>query len=539
MFHSSSLSVSLVDLTFAYPGAEPVLDGVTATFPRGRTGLIGSNGSGKSTLFRLIAGELRPSSGSLTVPGGGPVGYLPQNLTLRADATVADLLGASAVLTAIAAVEAGDADPAHFEVIGDDWDLAERLVARLASVVGSLDGDDVLSRTVGTLSGGETILTALVGLEVARTPVVLLDEPTNNLDSDARGRLYRLLETWRGVLVVASHDPALLESMDATAELRAGALTLFGGPFSAYREALAVEQEAATQAVRTAEQRVRAEWRQRTEAQTRAARSTRQGKARATKGEAHIAMDWRQNRAEKAQGGGKALQDAREASARAALTEAEARLRADARLRLELPDPGVGNGRRLAELRGTGDDPAQRIVLAGPERAALVGPNGVGKTSLLLHLVAGVHLSGAATARALTNRIGYLPQRLAGLDDRSSPLAAVGAAAPHVPDRDLRNRLASFGLPGDLAHRPLGALSGGERFRVALATLLLAEPPHQLLVLDEPTNNLDLATVDALVDALAAYRGGLLVVSHDGAFLERLALDRMIRLDAEGSLTEI
>ena len=548
MFHDhSSSAVSLAGLTFAYPGADPVLDGVTATFARGRTGLIGANGSGKSTLFGLITGDLRPNAGSLTIHGGGPVGYLPQNLTLRADATVADLLGASGVLTAIAAVEAGDPDPAHFDAIGEEWDLAERLTARLASVVGSLDAGDVLGRPVGTLSGGETILTALVGLEVARTPVVLLDEPTNNLDADARGRLYGLLDAWRGTLVVASHDPALLELMDATAELRAGALTLFGGPFSAYREAVAVAQEAAAQAVRTAEQRVRAEQRQRIEAQTRAARSARQGKARAAKGEAHIAMDWRQNRAEKAQGGTRALQDAREASAREVLTEAEARLRPDARLALVLPDPRVGSGRRLAELRGVGEA-ASTIAIAGPERVALVGPNGVGKTTLLRRLVGGVRSGSVeeggfarvgASARALTDRIGYLPQRLDGLDGGSSPLAAVGAAAPHVADRDLRNRLASFGLPGDLASRPIDALSGGERFRVALATLLLAEPAHQILVLDEPTNNLDLATVDALVNALTAYRGGLLVVSHDEVFLRRLALGRTIRLAPDGSLTEV
>ncbi|MFT3878021.1 MAG: ATP-binding cassette domain-containing protein [Propioniciclava sp.] len=531
---ATSPAVTLAALTFAYPGAARVLDGLSATFGAGRTGLVGSNGVGKSTLFRLIAGEFRPTSGSLTVHGGGPVGYLPQTLTLRTDATVADLLGVRPTLDALAAIERGEIEPELFDTVGDDWDIAERSIARLDAVSSSLVGADVLDRPVATLSGGETILVALLGLELARTPVVLLDEPTNNLDADARARLYALVDGWRGALIVASHDVALLDRMDATAELRAGSLTVFGGGFSAFCEALAVEQDAARQAVRTAEQRLRAEKRQRIEAQTKQSRSERQGKARATKGEARIAMDWRQNRAEKSQAGNRQLQAAREAEAASALADAEARLRADDRLRLELPDPGVGSGRRLAELRGTNG----AIVLAGPERIGLVGANGVGKTTLLRSLAEGRPSHLEASAVAFTERIGYLAQRLDGLDDAASALAQVGAAAPHVPDRELRNRLARFGLAGDLTVRPVGALSGGERFRVALARVLLADPPCQLLVLDEPTNNLDLSTVDALVDAVASYRGGLLVVSHDQAFLDRLNLDRTLRLTADAELLD-
>lgn len=124
-------------------------------------------------------------------------------------------------------------------------------------------------------------------------------------------------------------------------------------------------------------------------------------------------------------------------------------------------------------------------------------------------------------------------------DDDASALELVGAAAPSVPTRDLRNRLARLLLRGDTVHRPVRTLSGGERFRVALARLLLADPPPQLLVLDEPTNDLDLTTVDQLVAALAAYRGALLVVSHDDAFLARLALDRMLELDRTGDLREV
>lgn len=528
----TSAAITLDRLTFAYPGGDPVLDGLSATFVGARTGLIGANGTGKSTLLRLITGELEPTSGRLSV--WGEVGHLPQNLILRTDAQVADLLSVRAVLDALDALEAGDVDPAHFDTIGDAWDAEERSLARLAAVVGTLGEPGDLRRPVGTLSGGEIMLTALLGLERARTPIVLLDEPTNNLDADARQRLYALVDGWHGTLVIASHDVALLDRLDATAELRHGSLRMFGGGHSAFTEALAVEQDAARQAVRTAEQRVRSQQRQRIDAQTKQARSTRQGKAARDKGDVKVVLDFRQNRAEKSQAADRATHAAREADARSALAQAQDRVREDGALTVQLPDPGVGSGRRLAELRGTD----RTVVLAGPERVALVGRNGVGKTTLLRALVEGRPSPLPADAVPLTDRIGYLAQRLDGLTDASTPLAELTARAPQVPDRELRNALASFGLAGALANRPIGALSGGERFRVALAVLLLAEPAHQLVVLDEPTNNLDLDTVEALIGALDAYRGGLLVVSHDQAFLRRLRLTRILALDADGGLTD-
>jgi ATPase subunit of ABC transporter with duplicated ATPase domains len=208
------------------------------------------------------------------------------------------------------------------------------------------------------------------------------------------------------------------------------------------------------------------------------------------------------------------------------LRGAEARLRSDEHIRVDLPDPDVPASRRLAELPGSRGP----FVVMGPERIAVVGPNGIGKTRLLDDLLAGT------AGRLLTDRIGYLPQRIDGLDEQASVLDNVTA-----PDADaalVRTRLARFLLRGDSVYRPVAALSGGERFRVALARLLLADPPPQLIVLDEPTNNLDLASVDQLVDALRAYRGAVIVISHDDEFLARLDLDRTLSMRLPGVLDE-
>ncbi|OZB89762.1 MAG: ABC transporter, partial [Microbacterium sp. 14-71-5] len=225
-------------------------------------------------------------------------------------------------------------------------------------------------------------------------------------------------------------------------------------------------------------------------------------------------------------------------------------------------------------------DAERSWTIHGPERVALIGRNGVGKTTLLRRLVdaasaptdgapgsgwitvpaadpASVPYSGsmAETAPATadlhgsvesilrtvphTDRIGYLPQRIDGLDETATVVQNVAARAPEIPEKELRNRLARFLIRGAAMDRPVGALSGGERFRVALATLLLADPAPHLVVLDEPTNNLDLDTVDQVVQALRAYRGAVLIVSHDDAFLRRLDLDLTLELDAEGALAEV
>jgi len=512
---AATTSISLTDLGLIWPDGSVALEGITASFGHGRTGLVGLNGSGKSTLLRLLAGELGPTTG--TIQATGEIGYLAQNVTLGVGAAVADLLGIRRQLDALRAILGGDASPEHFDALADRWEVeTEAEDALRAAGLPST----ALDREVGTLSGGETILVAIAGLRLGGTPIVLLDEPTNNLDARARSLLADMVRSWRGTLVVVSHDTELLELMDHTAELHEGALTMFGGPYSHYLAQLGAEQDAAKQAERTAEQAVRLEKRQRIEAETKLAHRARKARTDyANKRAPKIVMNGRRSFAEVSAGKLRTEFDGKVADARAALEEAERRVRDAAFIQIDLPDPGVAAGRRLAEL--TIDD--RTVVIQGPERVALTGPNGAGKTTMLEALVGGEGL--------LTERIGYLPQRLDGLDENATVLQNVAAAAPSVTEGELRNRLARFLIRGDAVGRAVSTLSGGERFRVALARLLLADPPPQLLVLDEPTNNLDAQSVTQLVDALAGYRGAVLVVSHDRSFLDRL--DVKVRLELE------
>ncbi|GIT79045.1 ABC transporter ATP-binding protein [Leifsonia sp. LS1] len=525
----SITSITLHDVAFDWPDGASALTGVSGTFAPGRTGLVGRNGAGKSTLLRLIAGVLTPTSGHVDTVG--EVGYLPQTLTLDGGATVARLLGIDGVLTAIAAVESGDVDPQHFDTIGDDWDIEARADEALHRI-GFSAAD--LGRRVAALSGGQAMLIALTGLRLARTPITLLDEPTNNLDRPTREVLAGLIDEWPGTLVVVSHDLDLLERMETTTELHAGHLESFGGPYSAWREHRDGAQAAAVQAAPAAQQSLKVEKRQRAEAEVKLARRERTGaKTQRDGGIPKILAGARASKAQNAAGALRGTLDDKVRSAQAAVDAADALVRDEEHIHLVLPDPDVPRGRRIAEFRSG----HRTVVIQGPERVALVGPNGAGKSSLVGRLLGDPEAApGPVDAELLTDRVGYLPQRLDGLDDEANAIDNVRAVAPRTPPGDVRNQLARLLLRGGAPDRPVRTLSGGERFRLSLARLLLADPPAQLLVLDEPTNNLDIASVEHLAEALDAYRGALLIVSHDERFLARVGIDTTLTLDPSGAL---
>ncbi|MDH2426077.1 ATP-binding cassette domain-containing protein [Sphaerisporangium sp. TRM90804] len=525
-------SVTCSALSFHWADGTTVFDGLSVSIGRGRTGLVGANGSGKSTLLRLLAGRLRPAQGSVTV--GGTLAYLPQNITLDTALRVDQALGVAERRAALRAIEAGDVGERHFETVGDDWDIEERTLATL----GSLGlGDVELDRTVGQLSGGETVLLRLAALLLERPDVLLLDEPTNNLDLFARRRLYEAVDSWRsGVLVVVSHDRDLLERVDRIAELRAGSVSWYGGGWSAYQEAVATQQEAAGRMLRAAEADVRRQKRELEETQTKVARRERHNKKMDTQRRAPriVAGELKRSSQESA-GRLRGLQEDRLNEARERREEAADAIRDDAEIRVSLPHTAVPARRavlRLHELRlPFGRLREGELHVNGPERVALVGRNGAGKTTLLRTLTGELApLSGEARTFV---PLRFLPQRLDVLDDELSVTANVARMAPGVTDQHIRSQLARFLFRGARAQQPAGTLSGGERFRAALAATMLAAPAPQLLMLDEPTNNLDLASVRQLTSALHSYEGALVIASHDLPFLKAAGITRWLLLGEE------
>ncbi|MEU8979514.1 ABC-F family ATP-binding cassette domain-containing protein [Streptomyces sp. NPDC048309] len=528
-------SITCTSLSFAWPDGTAVFDELQVAFGPGRTGLVGVNGSGKSTLLKLIAGELTPTGGTVRV--AGEVGYLPQNVTLDTGLRVDEALGIAATRAALHAIEAGDVAEEHFDVVGDDWDVEERALATL----GELGlGHIALDRAIGEVSGGESVLLRLAALLLRRPDVLLLDEPTNNLDLYARRRLYAAVQAWSGVMVVVSHDRELLDLVDQIADLHSGEVAWYGGNFSAYEEALAGEQEAAERMVRVAEADLKKQKRELADAQVKLARRKRYGqKMFEQKREPKIVMGARKRAAQESAGKHRIMHEEKLAEAKERLDDAVEAVRDDDEIRVDLPYTAVPPGRTVLTLEGLELRYGARVDgvfdLRGPERIALIGRNGAGKTTLLRTIAGELDaVSGAARAHV---PLRFLPQRLDVLDDGLTVAENVARFAPAATNNRIRARLARFLFKGAKADQRAATLSGGERFRAALAALMLAEPAPQLLMLDEPTNNLDMASVRQLTTALDSYEGALIVASHDMPFLESIGITRWLLLEG-GELKE-
>ena len=529
----SETSITCSNLSFSWPGETPLFEELSFTIGDGHTGLVAPNGAGKSTLLKLIAGEYRPSAGSVTFEGA--LGYLPQTLPFDAGRTVAEVLGVASVLEALNALAGGDAGDDVFTAIGDDWDVEERTRAQLDRLgLGHIE----LDRRLGSLSGGEVVSLGLAAELLKRPDVLLLDEPTNNLDADARAKLYDVLDDFKGSLLLVSHDRMLLDRMERIAELHRGEIAFYGGNFTAYEESVREAQRVAESSVRNAEQQLKREKRQMQQSRERAARRSSTA-ARNVKdaGLPKIIVGAMKRRAQESAGRIDGVNAARVDDARARLDDAERALRDDPSIVLDLPDTEVPTGRNVFAGRGLRLSRGGRplfgdgidVSIRGPERIALTGPNGAGKTTLL-RVISGELEPDTGTIGRSDGRTAYLSQRLDLLDPDRTVLDSLIAYAPNLSVTRRMHLLAQFLFHGNRIHLPIAALSGGERLRATLACVLYAEPAPQLLLLDEPTNNLDLVSIAQLESALNAYRGAFVVVSHDARFLANIRLDRTMRL---------
>lgn len=497
--------LTLLDAHLAY-GHVPLLDGAGFALEAGeRVGLIGRNGTGKSSLLRVLGGLEPLDDGRLQLQAGTRVAYVAQEPALTAQSTVAEAvaLGLEDVRSLIERYTHGEGDldalQAQIEA-QDGWNWAQRVDETLQRL--QLAPDAV----IGTLSGGLRKRVALAQALVARPDVLLLDEPTNHLDLDAIAWLEALLREFKGSVVVITHDRAFLDAVATRiVELDRGQLRSYPGNFSAY-QALKEEQLAQEAVV-----------------QAKADKLLAQEELWIRKG-----VEARRTRAQ-----GRIVRLERLRAARAARREALGRVRMDVAA-------GQPSGKIVAELedvsKAFGGPPVVShlsVTILRGDKVGLIGPNGAGKTTLLKLILGELAPDSGRVRQGANLQVAYFDQMRDALDldatleDFISPGSEwieIGGKRQHV-----KSYLGDFLFSPARATSPVRSLSGGERNRLLLARLFAR--PANVLVLDEPTNDLDIDTLELLEDLLQSYEGTVFLVSHDRRFLDHVVTSTLV---AEG-----
>ncbi|CAN5685580.1 ABC-F family ATP-binding cassette domain-containing protein [soil metagenome] len=518
-------------------------------------GVVGANGAGKSTLLRILAGDLEPLDGTVSLaPADAFVGWLPQEHERVSGETVTAYIsrraGCTEATLAMETAAAALADPDHtaaqddaYSTALDHWlasgaaDLDERLPAVLADL--GLDSDVVRpdSTLMTALSGGQAARVGLAALLVSRFDIVLLDEPTNDLDLDGLARLEQFVGDLRGGVVLVSHDREFLaRSVTRVLELdlAQNTNTVFGGGYDSYLEEREVgrrhkreqyEEFADKKADLVARARTQREW-------------SSQGVRNAMKKSPDNDKIRRRAATESSE---KQAQKVRQMESRIARLEEVAEPRKEWTLEFT-----IGAAERSSSVVATLDDAVVRqgdfvfgpvsIQVDAGERIGITGPNGAGKSTLLRLLLGRQQPDEGRASLGANVAIGEVDQARA---DFTGPERLVDRFEQRVPTwstADVRTLLAKFGLRADHVERAVDELSPGERTRAGLA--LLQARGTNVLVLDEPTNHLDLAAIEQLEQALETYDGALLLVTHDRRMLQNVRLDRSWLVD-DGRVVEL
>jgi len=518
------------------------LDGVTCVLPDGRTlfsdlhesfdgrhtGLVGGNGVGKSVLARILAGRQEPTRGSCMRTAS--VHYLAQRVADDAGESVASLAGVGDTIAALERIEAGSTDQRDFDTAGDRWTVREQL--RDALDAEGLAHVDARGPT-HALSGGEAMRVALLGARLRDADYLILDEPSNHLDKEGRTALMRWLREWKGGLLVISHDRQLLGQMERIVELSSQGLRSYGGDYAFYEQIRREERHAAERVLdaRKAE-RKRGEQALREQQERQAQRQARGQRDASRANQAPILLGGQKSRSEGSAGKLKRQRETTRDMLSQKVAEAARHVESEVSLAVLAPSATHVARRRVALLERVelpfvrGAAGIVDLVLMGGQRVGVVGSNGSGKSTLLRVLAGRIAPRGGHVDVPVP--VAWLDQRLSTLEPRRSVIDHMREANPAAAEDALRLRLALLGLDADKVTVPAAQLSGGERLKAALALALVADPPPRLLLLDEPGNHLDLASLEALETMLQQYEGALVVVSHDDVFLDRLRLtDRL------------
>ena len=530
----------LQDISYIHPNKDLLFGNINlAVNDHEKIALVGKNGSGKSTLLRIVNGELIPASGRIEKPNS--IYYIPQIFGQYNHLTVAQALKVDHKIHALTKILEGQFSEENYTYLQDDWTIESRCQEALNHwKLGFTD----LSQKMGSLSGGQKTKVLLAGINIHQPRLILMDEPSNHLDLESRKQLYHFIDMSPATMVIVSHDRKLLNLLDTICELHQTGLTTYGGNYAFYQQQKMLEQSALEQDIQGKEKLLReARDKQRETLERQQKQQARGRKKQAKSGMPKVMMDKMKNDSENSFSKLKHAHAGKVEGISQDLKTLRSSLPDPDKMKFDFDPSDLHRGKILFNAHETNyrytsswvwDTPLSMQILSG-ERIALKGTNGSGKTTLINLMLGKISPKTGSSTRASGKSV-YIDQDYSLIEDDLTVYQQANQFNTNsLPEHEVKIRLNRFLFSRETWGKPCRALSGGERMRLMLCCLNIGQQSPNLIILDEPTNNLDIQNIEILTHAIRAYEGTLIVVSHDESFLEDVRIGRTIELKCIGT----
>ena len=543
------MPISIQQISYIHPDKEVLFSDLNFAISKGqKLGLVGNNGCGKSTLLQIIAGQLSPSSGVIVRPDD--LYYIPQHFGQYDSLTIAQALQIERKQQALHAILSGDASNENFVILDDDWNIEERSIAAL-DLWGL--GQFTLSYPMNLLSGGEKTRVFLAGMDIHHPSVILMDEPTNHLDSSGRQRLYDWVEKYRSTLLVVSHDRTLLNLLPEICELEKHQINYYGGNYEFYKEQKTLMQEALQQRIEEKEKALRiARKVARETAERRDKQNVRGEKSNIKKGVPRIVLNALQGKSEKSTSKLTGVHQEKAEKLTNERNQLRGSLSPTAALKTDFNSSSLHTGKILVTAKeinfsyhsnSVSNDIQENSIskqqlwqapvsfqLKSGDRLRIEGANGSGKTTLL-KLITGQLQPQEGTLTRTDFSYVYLNQEYSIIDDRNSILEqAYAFNSRNLPEHEIKIILNRYLFPASEWDKSCRKLSGGEKMRLAFCCLMISNNTPDMFILDEPTNNLDIQSIEIITATIKNYAGTVIAISHDNYFIQEICVEQCILL---------
>ncbi|HEY1047126.1 MAG TPA: ABC-F family ATP-binding cassette domain-containing protein, partial [Bacteroidia bacterium] len=502
--------IILQDIVYQHPDKETLFEGLNLSITRReKTGVIGNNGAGKSTLLNIIKGELKPLSGTVFTA------YKPylvsQHFSFEEHETIADVLQIKEKLMSLRSILNGNVNQELLDTLEDDWTLEERLHQALSNWgLNHCHADTLMTE----LSGGQRTRVLLAGIQFHHAKIVLMDEPSNHLDAEGRQLLYDFVQNTDLCLMVVSHDRNLLNLMNNITEIDKKKIQVFGGNYEFYKEQKSLERDALHQSFKDAEKALRKAKLIEKETIERRNRQDNRGKKKSEKaGMPTIAMNTLRNQAEKTTAKLKDVHEEKISDLQSKHLELGKEIRSKQNMKFDFDHSHLHKGKILfnaisVNIHFSGKElwtePLNLTIRSG-ERWQIKGSNGSGKTSLL-KLITGELKTEIGEIQRADFSFVYIDQTYSIVDtDLSVYELAETFNKENLEQHEIKTRLNRFLFNTSYWQKPCKVLSGGERMRLTLCCFSILGKSPDMMILDEPTNNLDVQNVEVLTEAIQSY----------------------------------